>query len=105
MSTWIPLTAIDQLADGSYERFEFYQVDVLVFREGQNVYAIEDRCTHDDSGLCGGYYVNGTIACPRHGAQFCIRTGQALSPPAYEATTVYPLRVVENGLIEIAFDA
>ena len=48
MSTWIPLTAIDQLADGSYERFEFDQVDVLVFREGQNVYAIEDRCTHDD---------------------------------------------------------
>ena len=34
MSTWIPLTAIDQLADGSYERFEFDQVDVLVFREG-----------------------------------------------------------------------
>lgn len=31
MSTWIPLTAIDQLADGSYERFEFDQVDVLVF--------------------------------------------------------------------------
>lgn len=105
MSTWIPLTPLDQLVDGAYERFEFDHVDVLVFREGDAVFALEDRCTHDDTGLCGGYYFNGTIACPRHGAQFCIRTGEALSPPAYDATSVYPLRVSDDGLVEITFDA
>jgi 3-phenylpropionate/trans-cinnamate dioxygenase ferredoxin subunit len=40
------------------------------------------------------------IVCPRHGARFCIRTGAALSPPAYEATATFPVRV-ENGELQV----
>jgi len=105
MTTWYPLIPLEQVTDGGYQRIELDAVDVLVFREGDAVYALEDRCTHDDNALCGGYYVNGVIACPRHGAQFCIKTGEALSPPAYEATTTYPLRISSDGLIEVALDA
>ncbi|MGH8610107.1 MAG: ferredoxin, partial [Gammaproteobacteria bacterium] len=38
------------------------------------------------------------ITCPRHGARFCIKTGEALSPPAYEAVTTFPVRV-EDGMV------
>jgi Ferredoxin subunits of nitrite reductase and ring-hydroxylating dioxygenases len=51
MSHWIGISTMDQLADGSYERFEFDDLDVLVFREGDSLYAIEDKCTHDSAEL------------------------------------------------------
>ena len=41
------------LADSAYERFEFEDIDVLVFREGSHVYAIEDLCTHDGASSAG----------------------------------------------------
>jgi 3-phenylpropionate/trans-cinnamate dioxygenase ferredoxin subunit len=43
------------------------------------------------------------IICPRHGARFCVRTGEALTAPAYEPTAKLPLRV-ENGVIEVKDD-
>ena len=38
------------------------------------------------------------IICPRHGARFCLRTGEALTPPAYEPLRTYPARV-DNGRV------
>ena len=43
------------------------------------------------------------IVCPRHGARFCIRTGAALTAPAYEPTDTFPVRV-ENGEIQVRDD-
>ena len=53
MSQWIEISTLAALADSAYERFEFEDIDVLVFREGSHVYAIEDLCTHDGAELCG----------------------------------------------------
>jgi 3-phenylpropionate/trans-cinnamate dioxygenase ferredoxin subunit len=36
--------------------------------------------------------------CPRHGARFCLRTGEALTPPAYEPLQTFAARV-ENGRV------
>ena len=89
------------LIDGDYKRFEFDDIDVLLFREGGNLYAIEDLCTHDGTELCGGLYTNGEIECPRHGARFCVKTGQALSAPAYGQVSTFPVRVNDQGTVEI----
>jgi Ferredoxin subunits of nitrite reductase and ring-hydroxylating dioxygenases len=62
----------------------------LVFREGDSLYAIEDKCTHDSAELCGGLYMSGEIECPTGGARFCIKTAQALSAPAYGAVSTFP---------------
>jgi 3-phenylpropionate/trans-cinnamate dioxygenase ferredoxin subunit len=40
------------------------------------------------------------VVCPRHGARFCLRTGAALTPPAYEGVRTYATRV-SNGMIEV----
>ena len=55
-------------------------------------YAIADVCTHDAGQLTGGTVEGDMIVCPRHGARFCIRTGAALSAPAYEPTDTFPVR-------------
>jgi len=43
------------------------------------------------------------IVCPRHGARFCIRTGEVLAPPAFEPIAIFPVRV-NNGEIEVRDD-
>ena len=75
---------------------------VGVYNCGGTLYAIEDRCSHDDGPLCEGEWeTDGCIAiCPRHGARFDIRTGQALTLPAYIPVDTYPVRVVD-GLVKV----
>ena len=65
-----------------------------------NFYAIDDICTHDGGELAGGAVEGDVVICPRHGARFCLRTGAALTPPAYEPVRTYPTRVVD-GKVEI----
>ena len=101
MSQWVQVSTINAIADGGYERFEFDEVDVLIIREGNDVYAIEDLCTHDGAELCGGLYMYGEIECPRHGARFCVKTGQALSAPAYGQVSTFPIRINSDGTIEL----
>ena len=63
-------------------------------------YAIDDVCTHDGGELAGGAVEGDVVICPRHGARFCLRTGAALTPPAYEPVRTYPTRVVD-GVVEV----
>jgi 3-phenylpropionate/trans-cinnamate dioxygenase ferredoxin subunit len=46
--------------------------------------------------LTGGEIEGDEIICPRHGARFCLRTGEALTPPAYEPVHVFETKI-ENG--------
>lgn len=65
--------------------------------EGQ-FFAIEDICTHDGAELAGGEIEGTEIICPRHGARFCLRTGQALTPPAYEPVQVFETKIEADRL-------
>jgi 3-phenylpropionate/trans-cinnamate dioxygenase ferredoxin component len=65
-------------------------------------YGLEDRCSHDDGPLCEGEFdvETGVVICPRHGANFDIRSGRALTLPAYEPVATYPVRVVD-GIVKV----
>src|SRR5262249_35131170 len=60
------------------------ELAVCVYNIDGELYAIEDRCSHDDGPLCEGDWDpdEGVVICPRHGANFDIRTGDALTLPA-----------------------
>ena len=62
---------------------------VGVYNCGGELYAIEDLCTHDGNPLADGPVEGLEVVCPRHGARFCLRTGAALAPPAYEAVRTF----------------
>lgn len=80
---------------------------VAVVRLEGRLYAFEDRCTHDGEALAGAEVETdpltpcGVVVCPRHGARFCLATGAALTPPAYEPLQVFAVRERE-GRIEVA---
>jgi len=64
-------------------------IEVAVFFVGGEYYAIEDICTHDDGPLAEGELDGCQLICPRHGARFDIRTGEALTLPAYRPVESY----------------
>jgi 3-phenylpropionate/trans-cinnamate dioxygenase ferredoxin component len=67
-------------------------IPVVVVRCGTELYAVEDRCTHDGESLGAAQVEDCQIICPRHFAHFCLRTGEALTPPAYEPLRTYRAR-------------
>jgi 3-phenylpropionate/trans-cinnamate dioxygenase ferredoxin subunit len=73
---------------------------VAVFNVGGEFLAVDDLCTHDGGGLAGGEVDVDQVICPRHGARFCLRTGRALSAPAYEPVRSYLTRV-NDGMVEV----
>ena len=76
-----------------------------VYNCGGTLYAIEDRCSHDDGPLCEGDWDEETctVVCPRHGSEFELATGRPRSLPAYEPVQTYPVRVVD-GVVRVDVD-
>lgn len=103
MSDWINVAKTEELSPGEYRVVDFDDVEVAVINVGGEFYAIEDVCTHDGGELTGGEIEGKEIECPRHGARFCIRTGAALTPPAYEPVATFPVRV-EDGVVQVRDD-
>jgi 3-phenylpropionate/trans-cinnamate dioxygenase ferredoxin subunit len=94
MGEFVKVATVAQIPVGGSRLVEIEDVRVALFNLGGQIYAIEDVCTHDGGPLVEGTIVNGCeVICPRHGARFDIRTGAALSFPAFEATNTYAVRV------------
>lgn len=104
MSDWILVAEAAAVEPGHYETIDLDGSIVSVFNINGAFHAIEDVCTHDGAMLTNGKPIAGDeVVCPRHGARFCVRTGEALSPPAYEPTATFPVKV-EDGKVYIRDD-
>lgn len=73
---------------------------VVLLHVGGRFFCLEDLCTHDGGPLGEGELADNTIACPRHGAKFDIRTGAALTMPATEPTKSFEVKV-EGGEVYV----
>ncbi len=97
-TTWIDVGGAEAVSETVPLPAELDGVPVVVLRCGTELFAIEDRCTHDGESFSGAEVEACEIICPRHGSRFCLRTGEALSPPAYEPVRTYRVRT-ENGRV------
>jgi 3-phenylpropionate/trans-cinnamate dioxygenase ferredoxin component len=100
---WVPVCPAAELPPGTHRVVDVDGASIAVFNLDGELCAIEDVCTHDGGVLTGGPIEGDQIVCPRHGARFCIRTGEALTPPAFEPTAKFPVRI-ENGIVEVRDD-
>lgn len=98
--SWVRVASAESIAPGDYASVEVDGDFVAVFNVDGEFLAVEDICTHDGGGLAGGEVVDHQVICPRHGARFCLRTGRALTPPAYEPVRTFETRVVA-GQVEV----
>lgn len=103
MNGWVDVASAEEIVAGHPMHIEVDGTAIAVFRLGDSFHAIEDVCTHDGGRLTGGCVEGDQIVCPRHGAKFSIRTGEALTAPAYEPTEIFPVRI-ENGIVQVRDD-
>ena len=98
----VTVCPVDELPPGSVKIIHAGEIAVGVYNLGGEFYAIEDRCSHDDGPLCEGEFdpETGVVICPRHGANFDIKSGRALTLPAYEPVDAFPVRVVD-GIVKV----
>jgi 3-phenylpropionate/trans-cinnamate dioxygenase ferredoxin component len=85
-----PVAKISEIPPGTTRRVVVDSVEILLCNVAGKIYAIEDVCTHDGGPLDQGELEDDRVVCPRHGATFDVRTGDALTLPA-----VLPLMTFE----------
>jgi 3-phenylpropionate/trans-cinnamate dioxygenase ferredoxin subunit len=93
---------VEELPPGEVKIVRAGELAIGVYNLEGEYYAIEDRCSHDDGPLAEGDFDvdEGVAVCPRHGARFDVRTGKALSLPAYLPVETFEV-FVEDGLIKV----
>src|SRR5205807_9453245 len=98
----IEVCPVDKLKPGGRRLVEWEDLEIGVFNCGGTLYAIEDRCSHDNGALAEGEFdeEHCTVECPPHGSLFDLRTGQPKSLPAYVPVDVFPV-IIEDEKIKL----
>jgi 3-phenylpropionate/trans-cinnamate dioxygenase ferredoxin subunit len=84
---------LSSLSQGQPVKFEKNGRTICVTRVGNEVFAVDDTCYHDDASLSEGEVIDFKIECWLHGAEFDLRTCEALTPPAVAQINFYPVSV------------
>lgn len=95
MSDFVPVARPTELPDPGSMLVEVEDRLVVLIHAAGHWYALDDVCTHDGGPLSEGPLdaEARTIACPRHGAKFDVRTGAALTMPATKPTVAHEVKV------------
>ncbi len=101
--TLVDVGPAEALPPGAVKIVREGDLAVGVFNAGGELYAIEDRCSHDDGPLAEGDFdaERCIVVCPRHGSEFDVRTGKPRTLPAYIPVTTYPVRVEDGRIVVV----
>lgn len=94
----IRIGALEDFPVGRGIRVEIGEDRIAVFRIGDQIYAIGDRCSHAEASLAEGEVFGLDVECPRHGSEFNLETGAPDSLPATKPVPVYDVTVSEDGV-------
>jgi 3-phenylpropionate/trans-cinnamate dioxygenase ferredoxin subunit len=84
---------LSELMGGKPIKIEKDGRSICVARIGDEVFAVDDTCSHSDASLSEGDITDFKIECWLHGAEFDLRTGEALTPPAVAPLKTYSVSV------------
>ncbi len=98
----VDVCPVDELPPGHVKIVYAGLVGIGVYNCGGTLYAIEDRCSHDNGTLADGEFDQDrcTVECPRHGSIFDVRTGKPKTLPAYVPVETFDVRV-EDDMIKL----
>jgi nitrite reductase/ring-hydroxylating ferredoxin subunit/uncharacterized membrane protein len=99
-SEWTEALPEQALGDGRPACALVDGVPVLLVREGPEIHALANRCTHRGGPLHEGEIGAGRVTCPWHGSEFDLRTGSVERGPASSPQPAYEART-RNGAIEV----
>ncbi len=96
---FLEIAPASELPNGERLFVEIEGKPVVIFNVGGQLFSIADVCSHDDGPVGEGRLEGYNITCPRHGAQFDIRTGKVIQMPAVVDISAYPIRVVDGMIL------
>jgi 3-phenylpropionate/trans-cinnamate dioxygenase ferredoxin component len=98
----ITVCSVSELSEGQMRLVEVDGTKIGVFNCGGELFAIEDRCSHDDGPLAEGEFDSATctVECPRHGSLFDLRSGRPKTLPAYQPVETFDVSV-EDGVVKL----
>jgi len=98
----LDICSISDLPPGASRIVEWEDLEIGIFNCDGTLYAIEDRCSHDNGTLAEGEVDQDacTVECPRHGSLFDLRTGTPKTLPAYVPVETFDVRV-EDDMIKL----
>jgi 3-phenylpropionate/trans-cinnamate dioxygenase ferredoxin subunit len=105
MAEIIDICPVAELPPGGMRMVEWEDLEIGVFNCAGTIYAIEDRCSHDNGTLVEGTLdeKSCTVECPRHGSEFDLRTGKPVTLPAYVPVDTFPV-IVDDDMIKLEVD-
>jgi len=91
----IEVGTLEGLPPGTMRLVEAGALTIGVYNCAGRLYAIEDRCSHDDGPLCEGDWEPEAciVVCPRHGSRFDLESGIPMTLPAFAAVATYPVSI------------
>lgn len=101
MTDMIEVCAAEELEPGAMRLVEAGDRKIGVFNCGGDLYAIEDRCSHDDGPLAEGDFdpEKCTVECPRHGSLFDLTSGRPRTLPAYAPVQTFPVQIEDAKIL------
>ena len=100
----IRICPVDDIKKGKAIRVKLGDEAIAIVRTASGeVKAINDKCSHGEVSLSEGFVEDNTIECWAHGAKFSLETGDALTLPAFEPVSVYPI-IIEDNTIYLDYD-
>jgi 3-phenylpropionate/trans-cinnamate dioxygenase ferredoxin component len=99
------ICSLDELPPGAVRIVDVENLRIGVFNVDGELFAIEDRCSHDDGPLAEGPFDPAacTVECPRHGSLFDLRSGRPKTLPAYTPVDTFEVRS-EDGQVLLEVD-
>lgn len=91
--------ALNSFSDSPVQTVEINGSVVAVFKVDNEYFAIQNRCSHAEASLSEGEVYDCKVECPLHGAEFDLKTGEALTLPATKPIVTYTTEVNENSLL------
>lgn len=96
MTSQYPVPDATLLKSGQMKCFDVNGIRVVIARVGDNFYAFEELCSHEDFPLWYGAIHDHRVECSLHGAQFDIRDGKPLFEPATHPIRTYPVTIKDG---------
>ncbi len=91
--SFIRACAIAEVPEDEALAIRVGEYDVAIARDGDELFALQDLCSHQAVPLSEGEVYDGRIECYLHGSCFDLRTGKALNLPATEPVSTFPLEI------------
>ncbi len=98
MAEWTKIATLEDCPPGSLLKAMAGPHPVVVVNVDGAVYAILDRCTHEDLPLSDGEMEGTNIVCSYHGARFDVTSGAPRGLPAVRPVKTFPVEIREDGI-------